>query len=159
MNMLRLIPLLGVLLLAGNGAIAQMSLTPPGVQPPATDKPKPLERPAEKPKAAEKPAEKPPTPAAAKKPVPAPAAVGKPAGPPLARPPATTTAALPPSTDPNADLVYGAYQRGQYKTALDLATARAQAGDPKAMTMLGQLYENAMGIRRDFDKAAGWYKR
>ena len=28
--------------------------------------------------------------------------------------------------DPNVDLVYGAYQRGMYKTAFDLATNRAQ---------------------------------
>ena len=62
--------------------------------------------------------------------------------------------------DPNVDLVYGAYQRGQYKTAFDLATNRAQFnGDPKAMTMLGELYANAMGVKRDYAKAAEWYKR
>ena len=62
--------------------------------------------------------------------------------------------------DPNVDLVYGAYQRGQYKTAFDLATQRAQdKGDPKAMTMLGELYANAMGVKRDYAKAAEWYQR
>ena len=62
--------------------------------------------------------------------------------------------------DPNVDLVYGAYQRGMYKTAFDLATTRAQYnGDPKAMTMLGELYANAMGVKRDYAKAAEWYKR
>ena len=56
--------------------------------------------------------------------------------------------------------MYGAYQRGQYKTAFDLATKRAQDnGDPKAMTMLGELYANAMGVKRDYAKAADWYKR
>ncbi|MGC7434373.1 tetratricopeptide repeat protein, partial [Xanthomonas citri pv. citri] len=35
----------------------------------------------------------------------------------------------------------------------------AKAGDPKAMTMLGELYSNAMGIRRDYAKALEWYKR
>ena len=56
--------------------------------------------------------------------------------------------------------MYGAYQRGQYKTAFDLATNRAQYnGDPKAMTMLGELYANAMGVKRDYAKAAEWYKR
>ena len=55
---------------------------------------------------------------------------------------------------------YGAYQRGQYKTAFDLATNRAQFnGDPKAMTMLGELYANAMGVKRDYAKAAEWYRR
>ena len=66
----------------------------------------------------------------------------------------------PAPDDPNVDLVYGAYQRGQYKTAFDLATKRAQDnGDPKAMTMLGELYANAMGVKRDYAKAADWYKR
>ena len=62
--------------------------------------------------------------------------------------------------DPNVDLVYGAYQRGMYKTAFDLATERVQdTGDPKAMTMLGELYANALGVKRDYAKAADWYKR
>src|SRR5215467_2143604 len=74
------------------------------------------------------------------------------------KPPA---AAKPPSApeDPNVDLVYGAYQRGQYKTAFDLAIPRAQAGDVKAMTMLGELYSNALGIKRDYAKAVDWFKR
>ena len=59
----------------------------------------------------------------------------------------------------NADLVYGAYQRGQYKTTFDLASVRAQAGDVKAMTMLGVLYYNALGVKRDYAKASEWYKR
>ncbi len=66
----------------------------------------------------------------------------------------------PAPDDPNVDLVYGAYQRGLYKTAFDLATKRVQdTGDPKAMTMLGELYANAMGVKRDYAKAADWYKR
>ena len=56
--------------------------------------------------------------------------------------------------------MYGAYQRGLYKTAFDLATKRAQDnGDPKAMTMLGELYANAFGVKRDDAKAVDWYKR
>ena len=56
--------------------------------------------------------------------------------------------------------MFGAYQRGMYKTAFDLATKRVQdSGDPKAMTMLGELYANAMGVKRDYAKAADWYKR
>ena len=74
--------------------------------------------------------------------------------------PAATVTPAPAFEDPNVDLVYGAYQRGQYKTAFDLATNRAQFnGDPKAMTMLGELYANAMGVKRDYAKAAEWYKR
>ena len=72
-------------------------------------------------------------------------------------PPPTPVAAF---DDPNVDLVYGAYQRGLYKTAFDLATKRAQFNaDPKAMTMLGELYANALGVKRDYAKAAEWYKR
>ena len=53
--------------------------------------------------------------------------------------------------------MYGAYQRGMYKTAFDLATKRAQEnGDPKAMTMLGELYANALGVKRDDAKAVDW---
>ena len=62
--------------------------------------------------------------------------------------------------DPNVDIVYGAYQRGLYKTAFDLATTRAQYnGDAKAMTMLGELYANGLGIKRNYAKAAEWYQR
>src|SRR4051812_41638087 len=64
--------------------------------------------------------------------------VKKPAPAPTPAPPASATAAPVPD-DPNTDLVYGAYQRGQYKTAFDLASRRAENGDPKAMAMLGEL--------------------
>ncbi|MDB5503627.1 MAG: HcpA family protein [Tardiphaga sp.] len=96
-------------------------------------------------------------PAAPKAPAKAPAAVAK--KPPAPAPkPAEPTAAAP--VDSNADLVYGAYQRGQYKTAFDLAMKRAQENnDPKAMTMLGELYANALGVKRDYAKAAEWYQR
>ena len=74
--------------------------------------------------------------------------------------PSATTIPAPALEDPGVDLVYGAYQRGLYKTAFDLATTRAQVnGDPKAMTMLGELYANAMGVKRDYARAAEWYKR
>jgi TPR repeat protein len=73
--------------------------------------------------------------------------------------PDTKTEATAPE-DPNADLVYGAYQRGMYKTAFDLAMKRAQEkNDPAAMTMLGELYANALGVKRDYGKAIEWYQR
>jgi len=117
-------------------------VTPPGVDtPPAADKP------AAKPKA------KPPV--QAKKP-PLPPRQRSPRH--LAAAPAAAATPAPVPDDPNADLVYGAYQRGQYKTAFDLASKRAQDfSDPKAMTMLGELYANAMGVKRDYAKAADWY--
>ncbi|WP_347264896.1 tetratricopeptide repeat protein [Nitrobacter sp.] len=62
--------------------------------------------------------------------------------------------------DPNADAVYGAYQRGRYKTAFDLALKRAQEDkNPAAMTMLGELYANGLGVRRDYGKAIEWHQR
>src|SRR5919107_757650 len=74
--------------------------------------------------------------------------------------PAPTVTTAPAPDDAGADLVFGAYQRGMYKTAFDLATKRVQeTGDPKAMTMLGELYANALGVKRDEAMAADWYKR
>src|SRR3954454_12410394 len=118
------------------GAAAQIPLTPSGIEPPA-----------QKPSAA-MPKPKSPAP---KKPAAA-AATPKPATP--------TVTPAPVPDDPNLDLVYGAYQRSMYKTAFDLATKRAQdSGDPKAMTMLGELYSNGMGVKRDYAKAVEWYRR
>jgi uncharacterized protein len=135
MKVMRPFLLVAAVLLAGH-ASAQVSLAPPGATP---DKPA---APETKPAAAAKPKARP----VARKPAPAP-------------PPAAAATPAPPD-DPNADLVYGAYQRGLYKTTFDLAIKRAQEkGDPKAMTMLGELYANAFGVRRDDAKAAEWYKR
>ena len=136
--------LASLLMLVANAA-AQISLTPPGAEKPAESKPATKKETAKaKPLA---PAKKPPAPSPAPNPEPPPA------------PPAATVIPAPAPDNPNADLVYGAYQRGLYKTAFDLAMPRAQAGDTKAMTMLGELYANAMGVKRDYAKAADWYKR
>src|SRR5689334_17527827 len=58
----------------------------------------------------------------------------------------------------NVDLAYGAFQRGFYLTAFNEATKRAQQNDPAAMTLLGELYAQGLGIGRDDSKAAQWYK-
>lgn len=61
---------------------------------------------------------------------------------------------------PIPDLAYGAYQRGQFLTALKLALERLKA-DPKdasAMTLLGILSEQGIGTPRDLSKAVGWYR-
>ena len=57
-----------------------------------------------------------------------------------------------------ADLAYGAFQRGYYLTALAEATKRAQQNDPAAMTLLGEIYAQGLGVGRDDAKAAQWYK-
>ena len=139
MKILRPIAIVAASLMLTQAVFAQ---APPAADKPAAKKEAPKEKKA---------------PTAAKKQTPA----ASPA--PTATPtPAPTTTQAPPSVfdDPNVDLVYGAYQRGMYKTAFDLAMNRAQYnGDPKAMTMLGELYANAMGVKRDLVKAAEWYKR
>ena len=55
------------------------------------------------------------------------------------------------------DLAYGAYQRGMYLTAFELALPRAEGGDPAAQTLIAELYESGRGIARDSKKAAQWY--
>jgi len=135
MTRLASISTLAAALMFTTSAVAQVSATPPAAQKSEPEKP------------AAKPKTKPHT---VTKKLPAPAAEAK------------STTPAPAATapdDPNVDRVYGAYQRGQYKTAFDLATVRAQAGDPKAMTMLGELYANELGVRRDDAKAVEWYKR
>lgn len=57
------------------------------------------------------------------------------------------------------DLAYGAFQRGRYLTALELARPRAEAGDAAAQTLLGEIYSRGLGVRRDQEAAAQWYGR
>ena len=68
--------------------------------------------------------------------------------------------AIPPATGQPPDFAYGAYQRGQYVTAFREATKRIEA-DPKdaaAMTLLGELYNQGLGVPQNPVKAADWYK-
>ena len=125
--------LTAMLCLASSNGFAQMAL--PSAQP-ATAPP---------PKATPKPA--------APKPKTVPKASTKPKADPQAKeaPKAAKTDALPPeSDDPNVDLAYGAFQEGRYKTALALATRRAtEKGDPKSMTLIGEIYSNGFGVKRE----------
>src|SRR5262249_3187296 len=86
----------------------------------------------------------------------------KPARKPAPPKPAPTQAAAPapPSAAPrrDVDIAYGAYQRGYYVTAFAAATRRVEEQkDPKAMTLLGELYANGLGIPRDDKNAAESY--
>jgi len=65
-------------------------------------------------------------------------------------------AAQPTSAD--VDLAYGAYERGFYLTAFNEATKRAAQNDAAAMTLLGELYAQGLGVGQDDKKAAQWYK-
>lgn len=71
-------------------------------------------------------------------------------------------AVLPPSPPEKpytgkVDEAYGAYQRGFYVTALDLALKRASAGDASAQTLVAEMMTKGYGIKRDAKTAAFWY--
>lgn len=58
-----------------------------------------------------------------------------------------------------ADEAFGAYQRGLYVTARELAEPRAELGDPAAQTLLGEIYSRGLGVSRNESEAAKWYGR
>jgi uncharacterized protein len=63
-------------------------------------------------------------------------------------------------TPPDATLrAFGAFQRGYYLTAMELALPRAQLGDPAAQTLLAELFAAGLGVARNMDDAAFWYKQ
>jgi uncharacterized protein len=63
----------------------------------------------------------------------------------------------PPSAD-GPDLAYGAFQRGFYLTAFDLAIQRAEAGDVAAQTLIGLIYEGGYGVPQSYSDAFTWYQ-
>lgn len=58
------------------------------------------------------------------------------------------------------DLAYGAYQRGHYLAAFREATLRLEKNrdDAPAMTLLGELYNQGLGVPMSPEKAAEWYR-
>ena len=56
-----------------------------------------------------------------------------------------------------ADIAYGAYQRGMYITALNLALPLARKGNPAAQTLAAEIYARGLGVRRNEKEAARWY--
>jgi TPR repeat protein len=142
MRRLRSPALVLLYLLGATGASAQVSLTPPKTSPPqVTNTPEPKPKKTVPIRKQVKSSDKPDT--------------GKPAEP---NPEDAAKAVL--TEGPDVDLVYGAYQTGFYKTAFNYATLRAeQKNDPSAMTMLGELYANGQGVKRDYAKAIDWYTK
>lgn len=71
-----------------------------------------------------------------------------PAAPPAIAKPAPALPQPNPNANPNLDLAYGAYQRGYYITALGEARKRlaANPNDGPAMTLIGQLFDQGMGV-------------
>lgn len=57
------------------------------------------------------------------------------------------------------DEAYGAFQRGRYLTAIDLALPRAQLGDPAAQTLVAEILDRGLGVKRDREQAMFWYEQ
>jgi len=57
------------------------------------------------------------------------------------------------------DEAYGAYQRGEYLTAMDLAIPKAKAGDAAAQTLIAEMLRNGQGMAQDLPTAAFWYSK
>lgn len=55
------------------------------------------------------------------------------------------------------DAAYGAFQRGLYVTAYNLAMARAKNGDPAAQTLVAEILARGLGVPLDHVEAAKWY--
>lgn len=58
---------------------------------------------------------------------------------------------------PDPDPAYGAFQRGLFLTARNLALPRARDGDAAAQTLLAEIYARGLGVAIDFDEARKWY--
>lgn len=60
----------------------------------------------------------------------------------------------------NVDLAFGAYQRGFYATALHEAMKRLGANpkDGPALTLIGELYSEGLGVRQSREEADRWFK-
>ncbi len=90
--------------------------------------------------------------------------VDKPIETPLPQP--ATTAPLPSAEAVNPDrfggkpedAAFGAYQRGLYKTAYDLALTRAKNGDPAAQILVAEILARGLGVKLDAGAAAKWYQ-
>lgn len=67
---------------------------------------------------------------------------------------ASTTAA---SASDATVRAFGAFQRGYYLTAMELALPRAQLGDSAAQTLLAELFAAGLGVPRSMNDAAFWY--
>ncbi|MGB7433579.1 MAG: tetratricopeptide repeat protein [Ahrensia sp.] len=56
------------------------------------------------------------------------------------------------------DAAFGAFQRGLYLTARNLALPRAEAGDKAAQTLLAEIYSRGLGVAKNQAEAKKWYQ-
>lgn len=54
---------------------------------------------------------------------------------------------------------YIAYDRADYRTALNVWLPRATEGDSEAQNYVGEIFEKGLGIQADYLTAAAWYKK
>ena len=54
---------------------------------------------------------------------------------------------------------YVAFDRANFKTALDVWMAAAQAGDPEAQYNVAEIYERGLGGQSNYEAAAIWYQK
>ena len=54
---------------------------------------------------------------------------------------------------------FTAYSQGQYMTARKLAEREAAQGSKEAYTLLGEIYEEGLGVAQDYKKAADAYRK
>ncbi|HEX5421440.1 MAG TPA: tetratricopeptide repeat protein, partial [Gammaproteobacteria bacterium] len=54
---------------------------------------------------------------------------------------------------------YLAYDRADYRSALNVWLPTAQRGDAKAQTMVGEIFERGLGGQPDYQAAAEWYRK
>jgi TPR repeat protein len=74
--------------------------------------------------------------------------------------PASSAPAAPATGSPPPDLAFGAYQNGNYLTAMQEALKRVKANpdDAPAMTLLGEIYREGYAVKRNLPEAARWYR-
>jgi TPR repeat protein len=63
------------------------------------------------------------------------------------------------ASGPRADDPYSAYKSGDHAAALKGFRALAEQGDPNAMSNLGLMYANGLGVDVDFTAARGWFEK
>jgi TPR repeat protein len=64
-----------------------------------------------------------------------------------------------PTAAADQEAAYAAYDQGKYLTALELARASAELGDPQAHTLVARIYDEGQGVAKDPITAARWYAR
>jgi hypothetical protein len=58
-----------------------------------------------------------------------------------------------------SDQAFGAFQRGLYKTAYNLALPLAENGNAASQTLVAEILSRGLGMKRDEAAAAKWYER